>query len=295
MLRIGLFLLTNFAVLILVGIIFNLLGIQGILDANGVDLNMSGLLLMCAIFGFGGALISLFLSKTIARMSTRTQVITQPQNAEEKWLVDTVHELSQKAGIGMPDVGIFPMAQANAFATGWNRNSALVAVSAGLLQRFNRDEARAVIGHEIGHVANGDMVTLALIQGVLNTFVMFFARLVGFFVDRVLLKNEQGLGIGYFITSIIMDMVFGVFAMMIVAWFSRRREYRADSAGAHLASRDAMAAALMRIKAESEAGREQPLPSNMKAFGIYGNMGALLASHPPLEDRILALQSPGRA
>lgn len=292
MLRIGLFLLTNLAVMLLVGIIFNLLGIQGILDANGVNLNLPGLLLMCAIFGIGGALISLLMSKTIARMTTRTQVIQQPQTADERWLVETVRELSQKAGIGMPDVGIFPMPQANAFATGWNRNSALVAVSAGLLQRFNRDEARAVIGHEIGHVANGDMITLALIQGVVNTFVMFFARLVGFFVDRVLLRNEQGLGIGYFITSIIMDMVFGVFAMMIVAWFSRRREYRADAAGAHLASPDAMMAALARIKAESEAGREEPLPSNMKAFGIYGNsMAALLASHPPLEDRILALQN----
>ncbi|WP_193161486.1 protease HtpX [Microbulbifer hainanensis] len=292
MLRIGLFLLTNLAVMVLVGIIFNLLGIQGILDANGVNLNMSGLLLMCAIFGIGGSLISLLMSKTIARMSTRTQIIQQPRSDDEQWLVETVRELSKKAGIGMPDVGIFPMPQANAFATGWNRNNALVSVSAGLLQRFNRDEARAVIGHEIGHVANGDMVTLALIQGVVNTFVMFFARLVGFFVDRVLLRNEQGLGIGYFVTSIIMDIVFGVFAMMIVAWFSRRREYRADAAGASLASRESMAAALMRIKAESEAGREQPLPSNMKAFGIFGNMGALMATHPPLEDRILALQSP---
>ncbi|WP_226666130.1 protease HtpX [Microbulbifer aggregans] len=292
MLRIGLFLLTNLAVMLLVGIIFNLLGIQGILDANGVGLNLPGLLTMCAIFGIGGALISLLMSKTIARMSTRTQVIQQPQTADERWLVETVRDLSKKAGIGMPDVGIFPMPQANAFATGWNRNSALVAVSEGLLQRFNRDEARAVIGHEIGHVANGDMVTLALIQGVVNTFVMFFARIVGFFVDRVLLRNEQGLGIGYYITSIIMDMVFGVFAMMIVAWFSRRREYRADAAGAHLASREGMIAALARIKAESEAGREEPLPSNMKAFGIYGNsMAAMLASHPPLEDRILALKS----
>ncbi|WP_237055172.1 protease HtpX [Microbulbifer sediminum] len=291
MLRIGLFLLTNLAVLILAGIIFNLFGFQGILAANGVDLNLSGLLTLCAVFGFGGALVSLLLSKTIARMSTRTQVITQPQTADEQWLVETVRELSGKAGIGMPDVGIFPMQQANAFATGWNRNSALVAVSAGLMQRFSRDEARAVIGHEIGHVANGDMVTLALIQGVVNTFVMFFARLVGFFVDRVVLKNEQGLGIGYFVTSIIMDILFGFLAMMVVAWFSRRREYRADAAGANLTTRESMAAALMRIKSESESGREQPLPSNMKAFGIYGNMGALMASHPPLEDRILALQN----
>ncbi|MBY6191528.1 protease HtpX [Microbulbifer agarilyticus] len=295
MLRIGLFLLTNLAVMVLVGIIFNLFGIQGILDANGVNLNLPGLLTMCAIFGIGGSLISLLLSKTIARRTTRTQIIEQPQTADERWLVETVRELSQKAGIDMPDVGIFPMPQANAFATGWNRNSALVAVSAGLLQRFNRDEARAVIGHEIGHVANGDMITLALIQGVVNTFVMFFARLVGFFVDRVVMRNEQGLGIGYYITSIVMDIVFGFFAMMVVAWFSRRREYRADEAGAHLASPQAMIAALARIKAESEAGREEPLPANMKAFGIYGNsMAALMASHPPLEDRILALQNSAR-
>ncbi|MDP5209152.1 MULTISPECIES: protease HtpX [unclassified Microbulbifer] len=291
MLRIGLFLLTNLAVLVLVGIIFNIFGIGGILQANGVDLNLGALLLLCALFGFGGSFISLFLSKTIARMSTRTQVITEPRSADEQWLVETVRELSRKAGIGMPDVGIFPMPQANAFATGWNRNNALVSVSAGLLQRFGREEARAVIGHEIGHVANGDMVTLALIQGVVNTFVMFFARLVGFFVDRVILRNEQGLGIGYYITSIVMDIVFGFFAMMVVAWFSRRREYRADHAGATLAGPNAMIAALETLKVESERGHEQPLPGNMKAFGIFGNMGALMATHPPLTDRILALQN----
>ncbi|WP_444919907.1 protease HtpX [Microbulbifer sp. CnH-101-G] len=291
MLRIGLFLLTNLAVLVLVGIIFNIFGIGGILQANGVDLNLGALLLLCALFGFGGSFISLFLSKTIARMSTRTQIITEPRSADEQWLVETVRELSRKANIGMPDVGIFPMPQANAFATGWNRNNALVSVSAGLLQRFSREEARAVIGHEIGHVANGDMVTLALIQGVVNTFVMFFARLVGFFVDRVILRNEQGLGIGYYVTSIVMDIVFGFLAMFIVAWFSRRREYRADHAGATLASPNSMIAALQRLKVESERGHEEPLPGNMKAFGIFGNMGALLATHPPLDDRILALQN----
>lgn len=298
MMRIGLFLLTNFVVLILVGIIFNLLGFRGILDAQGVNLNLPALLTMSAIFGFGGAFISLFLSKTIARASTRTQVIERPQNADEQWLVDTVRDLSQKAGIGMPDVGIFPMEQANAFATGWNRNSALVSVSAGLLQRFKRDEARAVIGHEIGHVANGDMVTLSLVQGVVNTFVIFLSRLVGFFVDRVLLRNQQGLGLGYYVTSIVMNIVFGALAMIVVAWFSRRREYRADHAGATLVSPQAMAAALSRIKTESEAGHEAPLPSNMKAFGIFGNslsnIGALYATHPPLEDRILALQNLAR-
>ncbi|AWF82521.1 protease HtpX [Microbulbifer sp. A4B17] len=291
MLRIGLFLLTNLAVLVLVGIIFNIFGIGGILQANGVDLNLGALLLMCAIFGFGGSFISLLLSKTIARISTRTQIIEQPRSADEQWLVETVRELSRKAGIGMPDVGIFPMPQANAFATGWNRNSALVSVSAGLLQRFSREEARAVIGHEIGHVANGDMVTLALIQGVVNTFVMFLARLVGFFVDRVILRNEQGLGIGYFVTSIVMDIIFGFFAMMIVAWFSRRREYRADHAGATLASPQSMIAALQHLKVESDRGHEEPLPGNMKAFGIFGSMGALMATHPPLDDRILALQN----
>lgn len=292
--RIGLFLLTNLAVMILVSILFNLLGIRGILDANGVDLNLPALLLMCAIFGFGGAFISLLLSKFIARTSTHTKIIEQPQTDNERWLLDTVGELAQKAGIKTPQVGIFPMPQANAFATGWNRNNALVAVSAGLLERFSREEIRAVVGHEIGHVSNGDMVTLTLLQGVINTFVMFLARLVGFFVDRVVLKNQQGLGIGYYVTSIVMNIIFGVLAMVVVAWFSRRREYHADAAGARLANRQSMIAALMRIKSESEGGHEAPLPSNMKSFGIYGNsISALLASHPPLEDRIQALQNPG--
>ena len=295
MLRIGLFLLTNLAVIFVASITLNLLGVGSYLDSTGGGLDLNSLLIFCAVFGFSGSIISLFLSKFMARMGTRTQIIEQPRNAEERWLLETVNDLAQKAGIKMPEVGIFPAPESNAFATGWNRNDALVAVSAGLMQRFDREEIRAVLAHEIGHVANGDMITLSLIQGVVNTFVMFFARLVGFFVDRVLLRNEQGLGIGYYITSIIMDMVFGVFAMFIVAWFSRRREYRADAAGAHLASTGAMIAALARIKSESEAGREQPLPANMKAFGIYGNsMAALLASHPPLEDRILALQNSGR-
>lgn len=294
MMRIGLFLLTNLAVMVLVSILFNLLGIRGILDANGVDLNLPALLLMCAVFGFGGAFISLLLSKFIARSSTRTRIIEQPQTDNERWLLQTVHQLAQKAGIKTPQVGIFPMPEANAFATGWNRNDALVAVSAGLLQRFSRDEIRAVVGHEIGHVSNGDMVTLTLLQGVINTFVMFLARLVGFFVDRVVLKNQQGLGIGYYVTSIVMNIIFGVLAMVVVAWFSRRREYHADAAGARLADRNSMIAALMRIKSESESGREAPLPSNMKSFGIYGNsVAALLASHPPLEERIQALQNSG--
>ena len=201
--RILLFLGTNLAVLVLVSIVFNLLGLQGILAENGVDLNLSALLVMCAVFGFGGSLISLFLSKWMAKRGTGTRVIEQPGNSEEQWLVDTVRELAGEAGIGMPEVGIFPSQAANAFATGWNRNSALVAVSAGLLTRFRREEVRAVMAHEIGHVANGDMITLTLIQGVVNTFVMFFARIIGHTVDRVVFKTERGYGIGYYVVTIV--------------------------------------------------------------------------------------------
>ncbi|GMG86435.1 protease HtpX [Biformimicrobium ophioploci] len=292
MLRIGLFLLTNIAVLVLAGIVMNLLGLNGILASNGVDLDVGGLLAFCAVFGFIGSFVSLFLSKFMAKRAMGVHMIEQPQTADERWLLDTVKELADKAGIGMPEVGIFPAPESNAFATGWNRNESLVAVSEGLLHRFSREEVRAVLGHEIGHVANGDMITLSLIQGVVNTFVMFFARLVGFFVDRVILKNEEGLGIGYYITSIVMDIVFGFIAMFIVAWFSRRREFRADEAGANLAGTNAMIGALARLKAESEAGAEVHMPSSMRAFGISGNsMAMMLSSHPPLADRILALQN----
>ena len=253
--RILLFLATNLAVIVLGSITLRLLGVESILASNGVDLDISALLVFCGVFGMGGSLVSLFLSKWMAKMSTRTRVIGKPSNRDEQWLVGTVEQLAREAGIGMPDVGVFDSAQPNAFATGWNRNSALVAVSTGLLRNMSPDEVRAVLAHEIGHVANGDMVTLALVQGVVNTFVMFLARLAGFFVDRVLLKNERGLGIGYYITSIVMEIVLGILAMTIVMWFSRYREYRADAAGARLAGTGNMIAALERLKGGSQMPR----------------------------------------
>jgi heat shock protein HtpX len=244
----------------------------------------------CAVFGFVGSFISLFISKWMAKRTMGVQLIEQPRNADERWLVDTVTELAQKAGIKTPEIGVFAAQESNAFATGWNRNDALVAVSLGLLQRFERDEVKAVLAHEIGHVANGDMITLSLIQGVVNTFVMFFARIIGDFVDRVLLKNETGRGFGFFIATMVAEVVLGFLASMIVAAFSRYREDRADAAGAHLADRGAMIRALQRLQAEVSAGVESPLPSSMRAFGISGGVRNLFASHPPLEARIQALR-----
>ena len=291
--RILLFLATNMAVLVLVSIVFNLLGLQGILAANGVDLNLSALLVMCAVFGFGGSLISLFLSKWMAKRSTGTMLIEQPRNRDEQWLVQTVKELADEAGIGMPEVGVFPSQAPNAFATGWNRNDALVAVSAGMLQRFRPEEVRAVMAHEIGHVANGDMITLTLIQGVVNTFVMFLARVIGHTVDRVVFKTERGYGLGYYAVTIVAELVLGFLASMIVFWFSRWREYRADAAGGQLAGNQHMIAALQRLR--EEQGLPQDLPGELTAFGISEQLkqgiGGLLRSHPPLEDRIRALQS----
>ena len=291
--RIVLFLATNLAVLVLVSIIFNLLGLEGILANNGVDLNLGGLLIFCGLFGMGGSLISLLLSKFMAKRGTGTQLIESPQSREEQWLVDTVKSLADDAGIGMPEVGIFPSDAANAFAIGWNRNNALVAVSSGLLRRFEEREARAVLAHEIGHVANGDMITLSLVQGVVNTFVMFFARIIGHTVDRVVFKTERGYGIGYFVVTIVAEIVLGILASMIVMWFSRYREYRADAAGARLAGREGMIAALQRLKLEQ--GLPGDLPGELTAFGIRSHNGsglaALLRSHPPLDDRILALQN----
>ncbi len=292
MMRIGLFLLTNIAVIALASVTLSFFGVGSMLQANGVNLDLGNLLVFCALFGFIGSFVSLLLSKFLAKHGTGTEVITQARSADEQWLLDTVKELADKAGIGMPEVGIFPAQQANAFATGWNKNDALVAVSLGLLQRFRKEEIRAVLAHEIGHVANGDMVTLALIQGVVNTFVMFFARIIGNFVDRVILKNEQGHGIGYFITTIVAEIVLGFLASTIVAWFSRRREYRADEAGAYLASPHAMIGALQRLKAESNVPDQ--MPETLTAFGISSHMKqgfmALLSTHPPLDDRIAALQ-----
>ena len=290
--RILLFLATNMAVLILVSIVFNLLGLQGVLAANGVDLNLGALLTMCAIFGFGGSLISLFLSKWMAKRGAGVYIIEQPRNREEQWMVSTVKELAEEAGIGMPEVGIFPSQAANAFATGWNRNNALVAVSSGLLQRFQPEEARAVMAHEIGHVANGDMITLTLIQGVVNTFVMFLARIIGHTIDRVVFKTERGYGLGYYVVTIVSELVLGFLASMIVFWFSRWREFRADAAGGRLTTNRHMIAALQRLQQEQEL--PQDLPGELTAFGISEQLkqgiSSLFRSHPPLEDRIRALQ-----
>jgi heat shock protein HtpX len=291
--RILLFLATNLAIVVVASITFQLLGFESILAANGVDLNLTALLVFCALLGFGGSFVSLLLSKTMAKASTHAQVITQPRNETERWLLDTVARQAKAAGIGMPEVAIFPSAEPNAFATGANRNKALVAVSVGLLENMRQDEVEAVLGHEIGHVANGDMITLTLIQGVVNTFVLFLARLIGFFVDRVVLKNERGLGIGYMVTTIFAQIVLGILASTIVMWFSRRREFRADVAGAELAGRHKMIAALERLKRAQEL--PSTLPATLTAFGISSGavqgMKALFRSHPSLDDRIAALKA----
>ncbi len=288
--RILLFLATNIAVLAVASVTFSLLGYSGILQSDQ-SLDLQALLVLCALFGFGGSFISLFLSKWMAKRSTGAQVIESPRNDTERWLLSTVERQAREAGIGMPEVAVFAASQPNAFATGANKNKALVAVSTGLLQNMSANEVEAVLGHEIGHVANGDMVTLTLIQGVVNTFVMFLARIIGFFVDRVILKNENGLGIGYFLTSIIADIVLGILASAIVAWFSRRREFRADEAGAQLSSKQNMISALQRLKAGSDQPAE--LPETMAAFGISSGVRsgitAMFSTHPPLDDRIDAL------
>ena len=291
--RILLFLGTNLAVLVLVGLVFNLLGFSGVLEANGVHLNLSALLVFCALFGFGGAIISLLLSKWMAKRGTGAVIIEQARNQDEQWLLDTVGSLAKQAGIKMPEVGVFPSESANAFATGWNRNDALVAVSSGLLQRFSPNEVRAVLAHELGHVSNGDMVTLTLIQGVVNTFVMFAARIIGHTIDRVVFKNERGYGIGYFIVTIVAEIALGFLASMVVMKFSRWREYRADAAGASLTTRQDMIAALQRLR--TDQGHPSELPGELTAFGIRpGKAGFadLFRSHPSLEDRIVALQNP---
>ncbi len=291
MIRIFLFLATNIAVLVLISIVFRLLGLGGILQENGVDLNYNALLVMSAVIGFSGSFISLAMSKWMAKRSMGVQVIERPSNQTEQWLVSVVERQAQAAGIGMPEVGIFQSDQPNAFATGMNRNNSLVAVSTGLLRRMNADEAEAVLAHEISHVANGDMVTMGLLQGVINTFVIFLSRLVGFFVDRVILKNDRGLGLGYFISSIVAQIFLSIFATMIAMWFSRRREYRADAGGAALAGKQKMIAALRRLQADSEPA---DLPGEFAAFGISGSKAGgikrLFMSHPPLEERIAELE-----
>ena len=295
MMRILLFVATNLAVVLIASITLSLLGFNGFMAANGVDLQLDQLLVFCAVFGFAGSFISLLLSKWMAKKSTGTQIITQPRTRHEQWLMQTVEELSRQAGIKMPEVGIFPAYESNAFATGWNKNAALVAVSQGLLERFSPDEVKAVLAHEIGHVANGDMVTLALVQGVVNTFVMFFARIFGNFVDKVVFKTEEGNGPAFYIATIVAELVLGILASMIVMWFSRKREFKADEAGAQLAGTSAMIAALQRLK--SEQGVPVHMPDSLTAFGINGGLkqglAGLLMSHPPLEVRIEALRQRG--
>jgi heat shock protein HtpX len=292
MMRILLFLATNAAVLVLISVVFQVLGIEGILAENGVDLNLQALLLFSAVIGFGGSFISLAMSKFMARRSMGVHVIEQPRNSTERWLLDTVRGQAERAGIGMPDVGVFQSPDPNAFATGMRRNAALVAVSTGLLQNMRPAEVEAVLAHEVSHVANGDMVTLGLIQGVVNTFVIFLSRVIGHVVDRVVFKTERGYGPAYFITSILAQILLSILATMIVMWFSRRREFRADAGGAELAGRANMVGALQSLQRVHEP---RDLPGEFAAFGISGGLGGglkrLFMSHPPLGERILALQS----
>jgi heat shock protein HtpX len=286
--RIFLFLLTNIAVMVTLSVVASLLGVNRFLAGSGLDLG--ALLAFAAVFGFGGALISLAMSKWSAKMAVGAQVIEVPKNSAEYWLVDTVKRQAQAAGIGMPEVAIYDSPEVNAFATGMSRHNALVAVSTGLLDRMTKDEAEAVLGHEVSHVANGDMVTLTLIQGVLNTFVIFLSRAIGYFVDRVVLKNEEGPGLGYMLTHIVLEIAFGILASLVVMWFSRQREFRADAGGARLAGRDRMIAALRRLQSLHE---ESMLPEKVAAFGISGRgaWSALFMTHPPLDERIEALRA----
>jgi heat shock protein HtpX len=292
MMRILLFLATNAAVLVLISIVFQLFGIEGILQANHVDLNLQALLVMSAVIGFGGSFISLAMSKFMAKHSMGVQIIEQPRSSSEQWLVETVRRQARQAGIGMPEVGIFNSPEPNAFATGMSRNNALVAVSTGLLQNMNADEVEAVLGHEVTHVSNGDMVTMGLLQGVVNTFVIFLSRVVGHVVDRVVFKTERGYGPAYYITSIVAQIFLSILASMIVMWFSRRREFRADAGGASLAGRNKMIGALQALQ---RAHEPQDLPGEFAAFGISGGLraglGRLFLSHPPLAERIAALQA----
>jgi heat shock protein HtpX len=279
-----LFLATNAAIMVVLTVVMSILT-----NVFGIQLAGNGqLLIMSAVIGFSGALISLFMSKSMAKRSMGVQVIEQPANETEQWLVSTVKEQARKAGIGMPEVGMFNSPDPNAFATGWNKNSALVAVSAGLMQSMNRDEVEAVLAHEISHVANGDMVTMTLIQGVVNTFVFFLASLIGRFVDRVIFKNESGHGMGYYVTQMLAQVVLSFLASAIVMWFSRWREFRADSGAANLADREKMIAALQRLKSAHEPAE---MPAEMAAFGIRGGMKKFFMSHPPLDERIAALRN----
>jgi len=289
--RIALFLMTNLAVVVVLGIVASLLGVNRYLTANG--LNLGALLGFAFIMGFGGAIISLLISKPMAKWSAGVQVIDAPRNGDEAWIVETVRGFAEKAGIGMPEVGIFE-GDPNAFATGAFKNSALVAVSTGLLRSMTREEVEAVIGHEIAHIANGDMVTMTLIQGVMNTFVVFLSRVIGYAVDSFLNKNNEtrsGPGIGYYVTTIVLDIVLGFLAAIVVAWFSRQREFRADAGSTQLmGKRQPMINALARLGGVHPA----ELPKSMQAMGIAGGIGKLFSTHPPIEERIAALQNAGK-
>jgi heat shock protein HtpX len=287
--RILLFLATNLAIVFVLSITMRLLGVEPYLNANG--LNLSSLLIFAAVMGFGGSFISLAISKWSAKTAMGVQVIEAPANSTEFWLIETIRKFSQQAGIKMPEVGVYDSPDVNAFATGMSKNSSLIAVSTGLLQQMTRQEAEAVLGHEVAHVANGDMVTLALIQGVVNTFVMFLSRVIGHLVDRVVFKTERGQGPAFFVTMIVAELVLGILASIIVMYFSRQREFRADRGGASLAGRQNMIAALERLNSL----HPQPLPDKMAAFGIAGGVGGgfkrLFMTHPPLEERIATLRS----
>ncbi|MEO1244251.1 MAG: protease HtpX [Pseudomonadota bacterium] len=290
--RVALFIGTNIAVLAVLSVAVQLLGLEEVLRGSGSQLNVQGLLILSAVIGFAGSFISLFISKFAAKMTTGAKVIESPSNATESWLVGTVQRQAQQANIGMPEVAVYDSPEPNAFATGWNRNNSLVAVSTGLLQNMKKEEVEAVLAHEVTHVANGDMVTLALIQGVVNTFVIFLSRLVGHFVDKVILRNEGNYGIGYFVTTIASQILFGILASTIVMWFSRKREFRADAGGARLAGKQNMIDALARLDNMSR-GKNQ-LPEQLSAMGISGGVGKglkrLFMSHPPISERISALQ-----
>ncbi len=292
MMRIALFLATNAAILVLISIVFQVFGFEGILAENGVDLNLQALLVMSAVIGFGGSFISLAMSKFMAKRAMGVKVIEKPANNTEQWLVSTVQRQAQQAGIGMPEVGIFDAPEPNAFATGMSRNNALVAVSTGLMRNMSSDEVEAVLGHEVSHVSNGDMVTMGLIQGVINTFVIFASRVIGHVVDRVVFKTERGYGPAYFIVSIVAQIFLSILASIIVMWFSRRREYRADAGGASLAGRGKMIGALQALQRQQNP---HDLPGEFAAFGISGGLGdgvkKLFMTHPPLQERIAALQA----
>ncbi|MEK9916876.1 MAG: protease HtpX [Betaproteobacteria bacterium] len=286
--RIVLFLLTNLAIILLLNVTLRLFGVDRIFDQNGI--NYTGLLILSLVIGFGGSFISLAMSKWSAKWMTKARVISQPANEMERWLLETVAAQSKRAYIGMPEVAIYDAPEINAFATGMNKNASLVAVSTGLLEKMTRDEIEAVLGHEIAHIANGDMITLALIQGVVNTFVVFLARVIGYVVDSAINKGRRGPGIGYWVATIVAEIVLGILASTIVMWFSRQREFRADEGGAFLAGRDKMVMALKKLQSAYEPSS---LPKQMQAFGVSGNtsISRLFMSHPPLSERIEALEN----